>query len=241
MIIGFYGKQGSGKTLLSVRTVIHRQKIFKNIYSNIEINGINHKHFSQEFFKDVLELKIKDALIFWDEIQEFVNSRKFMSSVNMDIGTFIRQCRKANNTLIWTSQFVYQVDKVLRSNTDVYIKAHSNYEGFNKSEVELKKLKIWYEIFEVSAEGILQLINKKLLKNAYVYAKLYDSSQLIKNEMNSQDDECLQYFNDLCYNLEPHGKKYNPNIHPQLIRFAKNIRTDVFKIYKIKKSKKLIK
>lgn len=235
MIIGIYGKQGSGKTLLGVNTLLQKHKEYKSVYSNIVINGIQHKGFDAEFFDNLLELKIKDSLIFFDEIQEFMNSRKFMSVLNMDYGTFVRQVRKLGNTLIWTSQFVYQVDKVLRSNTDVYIKAHSNFEGLNKSMVDIRRLKINYEVFEVDAEGFLQLIANKSLNNPETVALRYDSSEIVKNDILDKNGELKLFLNNLCFEISGKYKySFKNEQHKDLIRFAKMLRTDVFKILGLK-------
>lgn len=235
MIIGFYGKQGSGKTLLAVRSVLKSYTKYENVYSNIKIFAIDHKDFDAQFFEDLTELKLKNSLILFDEIQEYMNARKFMSNLNMDYGTFIRQVRKLGNTLVWTSQFVYQVDKVLRSNTDNYIKVHSNYEGFNKKDVDLDKLAIWYEIFDMDAEGFMNLVSTKQLNSPSDFVNQYDSSQIVKNEVLDKNGECKYFLNMLCNELEGKYKtNFKAESYKDLCRFAKMVRTDIFKIYKIK-------
>lgn len=238
MIIGIYGKQGSGKTLLGIRSILQKKDHYEKIYSNIKIKGVKYKDFDEDFFSNLLELKIKNSLIFFDEIQEYINSRKFMSKANIDYGTFIRQVRKLGNTLIWTSQFIYQVDKVLRSNTDIFIKAYSNYEGYNKKEVVLEKLNIFYEVYSVDAEGFFNLISRKSLNNASVYALSYDSSEIVKNDNVTKNEECQYFLNMLCNKLEgKYDYNFKPEIKKDLVRFAKMVRIDIFKIYKIRNKK----
>jgi len=235
MITGFYGKQGSGKTLLSVRSIFLNQYKYKQIYSNIHLEGIKYKPFDKEFFSDLQNLRIKDSLVFFDEIQEYFNSRTFRSSINMDMGTFTRQIRKANNLMIWTSQFMFQVDKVLRANTDVYVKAHSNCEGMNKKDVDIDKLLIWYEVFEVSAEGSFKRVKRQVLNEPGAFITMYDSSQLVSNDIITQNDEAKHFLNMLSHDLTGINKEvFKKEHHASLLRFAKMVKKKIFLIYKIK-------
>lgn len=234
MIIGYYGKQGSGKTLLAVRNLLRHKEDFEQIISNISIKNIKIIPMDINIFNNIKELKYKKTIILWDEIQEYFNARKFMSKNNINFATFVRQIRKAGITLIWTSQFIYQVDKILRSNTEVYIKCQSNYEGMPKDKVNLDDLKIMYFIYSVNAEGNLDLVTKKILNNTSHYAKMYDSSEIVTNEYVTDKQEIKHYFTMLCYDLSPYDKEYSEDMTNFLKKFCKKIRKDVYTLMKIK-------
>lgn len=135
MIIGFGGKLSGGKTVRSVGLAYNMAlKSGKRIISNIDLNmpsSIDVIKLSPEKFIDFLKANYEnslllkdtfsDSILLFDEIANYVSSRKSTTMLNELIVEFFMMLGKLNAHLIYTAQvFESQTDKILRNCTNIY-------------------------------------------------------------------------------------------------------------------------
>ena len=122
MIGGFVGKMGSGKTLSMVRETLRYYaegyKIYSNFHINIPYTPIDFNELmamaeSQEDFGNVVLLL--------DEVHIILDSRSSMSKKSKVISFWLNQTRKMGVKLFYTTQYLHQIDKRLRSGTDIIV------------------------------------------------------------------------------------------------------------------------
>lgn len=131
MIIGIIGRMGTGKTLSAVRYAYNYYKQGYTVYSNIKLN-FPHNYVGLQDLIDMTnnQLVLEKTVMLIDEIGFYIDSRNSQSKRNRLISLWIVMTRKLKTNLIYTSQYLHQVDKRLRSNTDVIIKCNSkDYKG----------------------------------------------------------------------------------------------------------------
>lgn len=122
MIVGFIGKRGSGKTLSMTRECYkYYQKGYK-VISNYHLNFSHQLVDFEELFRLAeTQADMGNLVLALDEIHILLDSRSGMSRENKVMTFWLNQTRKMNITLLFTTQFLHQVDLRLRSNTDVIV------------------------------------------------------------------------------------------------------------------------
>lgn len=129
MIIGIIGKRGSGKTLTMAKEIAELVRKGRTVYTNFHISKEPFtkkqqeriKLVSDDFFKNYKDMKLYNCGVFLDEIYVYIDSRTSMSKRNKIMSYFFNQTRKRDVDLYYTTQFLHQVDRRLRSNTEMFI------------------------------------------------------------------------------------------------------------------------
>lgn len=127
VVIGIFGYKGSGKTLMLVILAYaeHMQK--KKILSNL-----HNLKFPSEIVdpKEIISLseKLQGCTICIDEIHTIADSRKSHGAQNIQIANFFLQSRHRGVNVIYTDQYMGQVEKRIRDNTDIIIVARNLYQ-----------------------------------------------------------------------------------------------------------------
>lgn len=121
MIIGYYGAQGSGKTLSMVKDMYDLHVEGYKTLSNLKLS-FDHKIIT---YKDLEEYtKSKEQLLYHniaiDEVHLWFNSRRSMSKKNVILSYMVAQMRKKGNYLFYTSQTVRKPDIILKEETDIF-------------------------------------------------------------------------------------------------------------------------
>lgn len=134
MIIGLIGRMGTGKTLSLVRYAWFYYKQGYKIYSNISLNFPYTKIGLQDLINYANNnVYLNKSIVILDEAHiSLMDSRNSMSVRNRVLTHLIVLSRKMGFTLFYTTQMYHQVDKRLRSNTDILIKCTTRkYNGHN--------------------------------------------------------------------------------------------------------------
>jgi hypothetical protein len=129
VIIGYFGTVRQGKTLSAVKELYKFYLDGKTIYSNIKLN-FPYKPITTDMLLNIVESDLvldDDSCMFIDEMHIWFDSRISSSKKSRIISYFLLQTGKmGKNTdfgliLLYTTQFRHQVDKRLRSLTDISI------------------------------------------------------------------------------------------------------------------------
>ena len=120
---------------------------------------------NMSFIKDFKE-QLYDIALFIDEIYVYIDSRNSVSKRNRVWSYFFNQTRKRGVDLFYSTQFLHQVDKRLRNNTELYI-----FPSIITHEEEMYiKIKI--------AKGNMKIFKTFCFK-AKEYFNLYDTDEII--------------------------------------------------------------
>lgn len=176
MIIGLIGRMGTGKTLSAVRYAYNYYRKGYTVYSNIKLNFPHHFIGIQELVDYAnANINFEKSVILCDEMHAMLDSRSANSKKNKILTHLIVLTRhlgkKGGCHVIYTSQFLHQVDKRLRSNTDILIKCQSrNY----KNEKYTMNLLLIMQEFGIRTK-------RDIFKSSDYYDK-YDTHELVKIE-----------------------------------------------------------
>lgn len=167
---------GTGKTLSGVKYCVDYAKYGIKIYSNIDLYDIpNYELITLQDLIDYTneEKNFDNCILFIDEIGSIgMDSRNSGSKRNIILSHFIILARKLGIVhFIYTSQFIHQVDKRLRSNTDILIKA---------SKREFRGQLYISNLLMIMTEFGYK--TKRFTFHANPYFKYYKTRQLIKLE-----------------------------------------------------------
>jgi GTPase SAR1 family protein len=122
IIVGFVGKMGSGKTLSCVREIhkyyLRGYKVMSNFHLNFPHTLIN---FEELYMMAEQQTEMNNVVIALDEVHILLDSRSGMGNTNKVMTFWLNQTRKMGVKLFYTTQYEHQVDKRLRSGTDIII------------------------------------------------------------------------------------------------------------------------
>lgn len=161
MIIGIYGRLGSGKTALMVYLIKHYYNEGYTVYTNLENIKIPVKKF------DPLDFYVKrnvanKTLVAIDELYLWADCRRSSSWQNLILTYLILQSRKFKFDFIYTEQLKHLADLRIVEFTDMWIK--------------VKKIDDRYSmLFVIDEEGN---ISKVLFDRSKVY-DLYDTYEIV--------------------------------------------------------------
>jgi hypothetical protein len=120
MITGFIGKMGSGKTLSMVREAlkyyVKGYRILSNFHLKIPYEPIN---FDELYAMAENQKSLQNVVLLLDEVHILLDSRSSVSKVSKIMTFWLNQTRKMGVKLFFTTQYLHQVDKRLRSGTDM--------------------------------------------------------------------------------------------------------------------------
>ena len=171
-VIGFIGKQGSGKTLSLVREVLIDSLKGMVVYSNIDLIGIEYKPLKLDWFYGYLlkGAELNDVVVIIDELQLYADSRSHKDKKNKVLGYFSLQTRKRNVKLYITTQYIQNIDKRLRTclmdDTIVMCKGIKN-----------KKKELIAVIQTILRDGKTK---KRTLRNPKKFFKYYRTGQVME-------------------------------------------------------------
>lgn len=171
MICGWVGMMGSGKSISLVKQII--DIIAKNpqtkIYSNMHLN-IPYTRLTLEILMEYKQdhKKFDNCIIVIDEIHIFMDSRRSMSNRNIGIASLLVMSRKLSLKLFWTSQQEHQVDRRLKSNTDITTFCNS----YMVQDILIVENKM------ITMDG--RVYNKRFIGNKYF--NKYDTNEIISLE-----------------------------------------------------------
>lgn len=118
-IVGIFGKQGTGKTLLMIALgkQFHDQGI--PIYSNTPLS------FKHTLIHSIDELeKMRYGVALLDEMWLWVSARTSMTKMNQELMRIIMLNRKRKISIFYTAQLEYQADRLLRGVTRYFLYPH---------------------------------------------------------------------------------------------------------------------
>ena len=146
MIIGYVGTRGRGKTLSAVREAYEHYKQGYEVYSNVKLSKKYFKKYNLITLKDIIDwvkgdVQFKKAIFILDEVHIYIDSRSGMSKKNVILSYFVLQTRKRNVRVLYTTQFLDQVDKRLRQPTEVLIDCQNYDTGlrYDTNNTEIKQ------------------------------------------------------------------------------------------------------
>lgn len=123
MIIGIISPKGEGKTVTMVKMMLEGLVKGKKIMANMRNLNFEYELLQNDFFQNYSKHSFDvGTYIGIDEIHIFVDSRNSGSKRNKIMSYLFTQTRKRNVRLFYTTQFFHQIDKRLRSNTDIFIR-----------------------------------------------------------------------------------------------------------------------
>jgi hypothetical protein len=187
MIIGYCGNIRQGKTLSAVRELFKLYNLGYTIYSNINLN-FPYKPLDVDLLTDIVEDKIqitdKKPVFFIDEIHIWLDSRLSMGKKNRIVSYFLLQSGKIGEDsdfgmlLLYTTQFIHQVDKRLRSLTSIIIECE-------KKEINSHKIII---NIEYHFRGKKSFITRSIFYAETIY-KLYNTREVVKYKKAKVEEE----------------------------------------------------
>lgn len=178
---GFYlaiGKQGSGKSALSIKFLVDSyNETHRKVFANCTLHHIPYTRISRDKTDDPSVISILDeikkksnifdnSIIFIDEIHTYFDSLDFMKNNNRIAQIFFSQLRKRNILLLGMSQYILNVDVRLRR------------QCMNVFDME----HIYKDLFKVSVNNIDGYFTEEI-SNYNIrldgYYKYYDTDELI--------------------------------------------------------------
>lgn len=119
MIVLYQGARGRGKTLSMVRDAyIYHEKGWK-VLRNCQGLSFGDYISNEEVLSLDKNSKLRDCVLFLDEIQIFFDARESARSHNKKFSNFIQQIRKRNIIILSTTQFPNTVEKRFKQHLNV--------------------------------------------------------------------------------------------------------------------------
>jgi hypothetical protein len=176
MICGFIGRMGSGKTLSMTRELYKYYKKGHRIITNYGV-GFPHERINFEELYEAAETQeeMNNLVIALDEVHIVLDSRSGMSGVNKVITFWLNQTRKMGVKLFYTTQYLHQIDKRLRSGTDIFVFTNG-----------VKVMKEGKEYFVVQNDITDGENNKKEIFIGNDYYKMYNTNEVV-NFINKEE------------------------------------------------------
>ena len=180
MISLVIGRQGSGKTLFLVKMAYEYYKQGKTIYSNIKLNF----PFKAIDYNDIVECRLKNAVVIIDEIHLLLSSRNSLSKISrLIVDGFLSMVRKMGLIIIASTQTERKVDIRFREEKD-FLYACNKYAYINGVWQEVliaenlpKEVPIMIHL-DVREEFSMNWISMAFIGNPYF--DLFDTTEVVK-------------------------------------------------------------
>lgn len=155
MLIALVGDQGTGKSLVaSVFGNLFKDILKVPLYANYELKN------SKERIKNLQRLyEIEKGIVILDEFWLTADSRTFKN--NVVISQFINQTRKKDLLVIYTTQYLNQIDLRIRQATDYLFHCEKNLENIVITAVNFKSGKILKKLVLNSPQQFYELYNTR--------------------------------------------------------------------------------
>lgn len=120
MIVAYLGGKGRGKTLTMTKDAYDYYLMGYRVMTNMDNINFPAQIITNEQIKQInKDSNIVNCVLMIDEAQVFFDSRMSQTSGNKNFSYFIQQSRKRNIHIFYTAQFVNDVEKRLREQTDI--------------------------------------------------------------------------------------------------------------------------
>jgi hypothetical protein len=193
MIIGFIGDMRSGKTLMMTLKAYQDHLKGTPILSNYGLTFPHEKININLVTKSVTDKNtdyFKNSTVCIDEIHIWIDSRVSGQKRNRLISYFITQSGKLNTTVLWTSQFLRQVDVRLRLNTQILYKTRrfiyeKGEKRFLRQDDKREDFKILVERYKMAElRSSFGFVHEKsfVYNNPNQIFSLYDTTEKIQLE-----------------------------------------------------------
>jgi hypothetical protein len=186
MIVGVEGFMGDGKTIFLVRNAVKDYLKGRKIFANFNINGIQYERFIVD---DLLKIenaeKYNNASIFIDEIVLFMDCRRSSRKENIALSTLLRQSRKRNLLIMYSTQSLDEVDLRLLRYTSIFIIAQKCYTLKEDKYIELEHWRNYTIIDNRKRKENLTRMNLDISQ----YYKYYDTNEIIQSIYEEKKNE----------------------------------------------------
>jgi hypothetical protein len=172
MIEGVVGFPGGGKTYYGIYRALKEIKKGRPVYSNFGIKGQTGEITPQTMF-DIEP----GAFIVLDEAQNWFGSRDW-AKLGDEYTKFFSQTRKKGYTLMWISQDVSTVDKIMRDRTHIIYECQSWFGGVFGHPLFFT-IQSWYGAKNIHKEKF-RAINKMMFFSKRI-AESYDTNEMINS------------------------------------------------------------
>lgn len=180
MIHVIIGNQRNGKSLLMCNFAYAYYKKHRTIYSNLHFNF----PYNPIDYNDIIECKYNNAAVFIDEVHLFLNNRRAMSKINIEVtNSFLSQVAKQDLELYMSTQRFSKIDIKIRNECHyiykckkfvhqkgIFVPSNIN-ENYPKETIII----ISIERFDMDTE---EMISSAFIANDFF--DLYDTKQIIK-------------------------------------------------------------
>lgn len=134
VIMGFVGKRGDGKTLAMTAALFRAHTFERTIFSNYGLHFPDESTANPSYIPLTADMVsdfaksdsgLIDAAIGIDEIHVWLDSRMHGSKRNRVASYMLTQTRKRSVDVFYTTQFLHQVEKRVRDNTDIIVECRN--------------------------------------------------------------------------------------------------------------------
>jgi hypothetical protein len=175
MIIGIQGLIGGGKTLTMTFFLYQEGMVYgRNVFANYKLFF----PFKWLKAKEMVDLNknLVNSAIGVDELEVIADSRRSGSPQNVAMSYFVLQSRHRSVNFYYTTQFLHQVDKRIRDNTDVKVIVENlEYEGkpnqFRVIMIDHHKVKRKIKVFTLNGFTLYDLYDTNYIIDPFTYEK----------------------------------------------------------------------
>jgi len=173
-------RQGSGKTLFIIKKAYEYHNLGYTIYSNVHL----HFPYKKLTLKDIIECKLRNAVVIIDEIHLFLSSRNSMSIISREIcDGFLSMVRKAGLIIYATTQTERKVDVRFREEKD-FLYICTKYAVMNNKVMEI----LHNQNLPINVRIIIKMEIQEMFSGSWVtfsfignrYFNLFDTNQIIQ-------------------------------------------------------------
>lgn len=173
------GRQGSGKTLFMVKKAYETFLRGGTVYSNIKLK-FPYKPIN---IKDIIECKLEDGIVVWDEVHIYLSSRRSMSKASRLIcDGFLSMVRKKNLEVYGSTQLLRKVDVRFREEADFYYSCHKFIAYNGKWSISMDNVQRNKEMPIMIMYYVQENFSGSMLKEFFMgndYFKLFNTREIV--------------------------------------------------------------
>lgn len=185
VIMGFVGRRGDGKTLAMTAALLRASQFQRTIFANYGLHFPGQEPSYIPLTADMVSDFAKsdsgliDAAIGIDEIHVWLDSRMHGTKRNRVASYMLTQTRKRSVDVMYTTQFLHQVEKRVRDNTDVVVECRNrNRERDMGKPLSEQNPDIVLTIIDKGREKVFQRRIPTI--RAKRIAQMYDTNQVVE-------------------------------------------------------------